>query len=305
VRTLRFDFHYTTDGWRISEVNSDVPGGYAEASVFPKLVADCVPSAKPAGNPAAQWANAMTSTVAESGTVALLSAVGFLEDQQVIAFLAIHLQQRGIETVLLHHPEQLTWKSRKASAMSRGKHIGLGAIIRFYQGEWLARSADRNSWKRFFVGGETPITNPGSALLTESKRFPLTWDGLSTEMSTWRKLLPESRDPRDTGWQMGDDWVLKLSFSNTGDEVYVRELMNEQAWSSLCRRVRKNPSQWIAQRRFQPVAVASAVGPVFPCIGVYVIDGRAAGAYARASTYPVIDYAAMDVALLIRDGANV
>lgn len=32
VRTLRFDFHYTPDGWRISEVNSDVPGGYTEAS---------------------------------------------------------------------------------------------------------------------------------------------------------------------------------------------------------------------------------------------------------------------------------
>ncbi|MCL4192911.1 MAG: hypothetical protein KJZ87_14350, partial [Thermoguttaceae bacterium] len=25
-RVMRFDFHFTTDGWRISEVNSDVPG---------------------------------------------------------------------------------------------------------------------------------------------------------------------------------------------------------------------------------------------------------------------------------------
>src|SRR5690242_548564 len=28
-RLMRFDFHPTPDGWRVSEVNSDVPGGYA------------------------------------------------------------------------------------------------------------------------------------------------------------------------------------------------------------------------------------------------------------------------------------
>ena len=28
VRVMRFDFHYTDEGWRISEVNADVPGGY-------------------------------------------------------------------------------------------------------------------------------------------------------------------------------------------------------------------------------------------------------------------------------------
>jgi hypothetical protein len=28
VRVMRFDFHLTTRGWQISEVNADVPGGY-------------------------------------------------------------------------------------------------------------------------------------------------------------------------------------------------------------------------------------------------------------------------------------
>jgi len=37
IRFMRFDFHPTTDGWRISEVNSDVPAGYPEASVLPAL----------------------------------------------------------------------------------------------------------------------------------------------------------------------------------------------------------------------------------------------------------------------------
>jgi glutathionylspermidine synthase len=120
VRTLRFDFHYSTDGWRISEVNSDVPGGYTEASAFTELAANCVTHRMPAGNPAFQWANAMMSTIAGRGHVALLSAVGFLEDQQVTAFLASQLEQRGVETILLHHPGQLNWKSGHALTTLRG-----------------------------------------------------------------------------------------------------------------------------------------------------------------------------------------
>ena len=304
VRTLRFDFHYSTDGWRISEVNSDVPGGYTEASAFTNMVADCVPDAKPAGDPTIMWADTMMSVVGERGNVALLSAVGFLEDQQVTAFLANRLHERGVEAVLLHHPAQLKWRSGRASTVARGRQIALDAIVRFYQGEWLAKSGSQCEWQWLFARGKTPVTNPGSALLTESKRFPLTWDGLSNGMNTWRSLLPESCDPGDQRWQVGDEWVLKMAFSNTGDEVHIRELMSPEAWNGICRMVQKNPERWIAQRRFQPVAIVSDLGPVYPCIGVYVIAGRAAGAYARLATRQVIDYSAMDAALLIHGGRN-
>ena len=37
IRLMRFDFHPTTEGWSVSEVNSDVPGGLAEASVLPRI----------------------------------------------------------------------------------------------------------------------------------------------------------------------------------------------------------------------------------------------------------------------------
>ena len=36
IRLTRYDFHPTKEGeWAISEVNSDVPGGFAEASLLP------------------------------------------------------------------------------------------------------------------------------------------------------------------------------------------------------------------------------------------------------------------------------
>lgn len=305
VRVLRFDFHYTAESWRISEVNSDVPGGYTEASCFPELMAACFPRTRPAGNPANRWTDAMISVSGERGRVALLSAPGFLEDQQITAFLAGKLHERGVETFLLHHPAQVSWKRRCASIVSSGKQIEIDALVRFYQGEWLAKLPASCMWKRFFAGARTPVSNPGSALLTESKRFPLIWDRLQhSKMARWRTLLPACCDPADPQWKSSlwrpkDDWVLKAAFSNTGDAVYLSESMNVEAWQKLGRLVERHPEHWVAQQRFEPLALASDRGALYPCLGVYTIDGRAAGVYARAGAKQVIDYAAMELALLI------
>ena len=43
ARIIRFDFHHTDDGWRISEANTDVPGGLNEASGFARLMAPHYP----------------------------------------------------------------------------------------------------------------------------------------------------------------------------------------------------------------------------------------------------------------------
>ena len=43
---MRFDFHFTRDGWRISEVNSDVPGGLNESSGFERLMANTLRSVR-------------------------------------------------------------------------------------------------------------------------------------------------------------------------------------------------------------------------------------------------------------------
>jgi hypothetical protein len=49
------------------------------------------------------------------------------------------------------------------------------------------------------------------------------------------------------------------------------------------------------------MALDSPLGPVHPCIGVFTINGKTAGAYARISPQPVIDFSALDVALLLSD----
>lgn len=304
LRVLRFDFHFTADGWRISEVNSDVPGGYTEASCFTALMSEHVPGSRPAGNPAAAWAKAMCARVGERSCVAFLSAPGFAEDQQVTAFLAEQLHANHIRTCLIHHPCQLAWDSGIASTTVLGKRVLLDAIVRFYQGEWLSSLPSKSNWSCLLFGGNTPVTNPSQAILTESKRLPVIWDKLSNPMSTWRSLMPQSCDPRDCDWKSDDSWVLKAAYSNTGDDVYIREALSREAWTKVCHTVVKNPGYWVAQRRFHSVPVSSGSGPIYPCVGVYTIDGHAAGAYVRASSKFVTDFEATDVALLITEDGN-
>ncbi len=297
-RVMRFDFHPTPQGWRISEVNSDVPGGFSEASHFTALMAEHYPHLTAAGNPGADWSDALAEAAQPLGVVALLSAPGYMEDHQVIAFLAARLRERGCRTCSAR-PEQILWHGGMAHLDTPWHRGPAGAIVKFYQAEWLARLPESCGWKNFFRGGKTPVTSPASAVISESKRFPLVWDKLSRSMPTWRALLPETRDPRDTPWPRDDAWLVKTAFCNTGDTVSIRELMRPADWLRTRLAVRLSPNRWVAQCRFESVPVATPNGLQHVCVGVYTVNGRAAGAYARLSPKPLIKFAASDVALLL------
>jgi glutathionylspermidine synthase len=296
ARVIRFDFHWTTDGWRISEANADVPGGFTEASNFTRLMAEHYPQARPAGDPGRRWADAIAAS-AGGGAVAMLVASGYMEDHQIVAYLANQLRSRGLEAHVCS-PSQMSWRDRGARLRCDWYDEPVAAIVRFYQAEWLAGLRHGTGWNYLFGGADTPVANPGTAALIESKRFPLVWRRLSTRMETWRRLLPETRDPRDVPWQRDERWVLKAAFCNTGDEVAIRP-MPEARWKKFARCARWFPSGWVAQERFETVAVATPLGMVRPCIGVYTIDGRAAGIYGRLAFGAVTDYAAVDVAVLV------
>ena len=294
-RAFRYDFHLTRDGWRISECNADVPGGYAEASAFTALMAQHYPETVVTGDPGAAWARAIAHA-AESADVALLSAPGYMEDHQVIHYLAKRLGELGVRARCLQ-PAHIRWEQ----GLGFIREAKLGAVVRFYQAEWLTKLPGDAQARHYFRGAQTPVLNPGTCITIESKRFPLVWDALSSRLTCWRRLLPESADPREVSWQKDDAWLLKTALCNTGDTVSARSLLPLAAWAKAARSARWFPGQWIAQKRFEPVPLATPLGAVFPCIGVYTIDGRACGAYARLSRGPIVDYAAIDVPLLLED----
>ena len=298
ARIMRFDFHPSDEGWSVSEVNSDVPGGFTESSRFAKLVADRTSDGAIVGDAGAAWVQAISAFVPSHGAVALLSAPGWVEDTQVVAHLASRLRARGISAHLAS-PHHLCWREARAHLDSEFCSGPIDAIVRFYQAEWIATLPCRDSWLPLFCGGRTPVSNPGSAALTESKRAPLVWSELDARTTTWRALLPETCDPRDARDLWRGDWVLKPAYGNTGDDVTVCAQTSRAAWCARVVAALARPRRWVAQRRFQSVAVDSPRGPLHACIGVYVIDGRATGAYARLSPSALIDYAAVDAAVLV------
>ena len=110
---------------------------------------------------------------------------------------------------------------------------------------------------------------------------------------------PVNRTERDAPWRSDAGWLLKTAFCNTGDTVSAASLTPANAWRKTQWLARLFPREWVAQRRFETTSIETPLGPMYPCIGVYAIDGRAAGAYVRLSHRPVIDYRAIDAALLI------
>lgn len=295
ARVMRYDFHPTPDGWKISEVNSDVPGGFNEASTFTQLIAGAFPGYTTAGDPLAALSAALAESAGEAGPVVLLSSPGHPEDYQVTAGIAAALRHQGVSS-LLAQPAQVTWRDGIASVGS----IRAGCIYRFYQGEWLYRVAPEIR-RPFFRSGRTPVCNPGSALLSESKRLPLLWSELSAATPTWRQLLPETTAPFLPGARSAEEWLLKPAFCNTGEAVFGAGLASRGHRRLAQLHALIQPRRWIAQRRFQILPLSTPAGLVYPCIGVYTINGRARGLYGRFSSQPIIDYAASDVAILLHE----
>ena len=301
-RVMRFDFHPTPSGWRLSEVNADVPGGFSEATEFTRLMAERHPGLEPSGSPGPRWVDAILARSPPAATGALIYAPGFTEDLQVVSYAANLVRARGCRA-LLAQPQHLRWRDGVAHLECDWHRGPVHFVVRFFQAEWLPQLPRRVDWHPLIVGARTPVANPGTAILLESKRFPLTWDQLETPLSTWRRLLPETRElPRDPR-RTDASWMLKAAYSNNGDDVLNRELSPPAEWRRGTRSFALARRHGLAQRRFEPLSVDTPWGALHVCIGVYTVNGRAAGFYGRVSHGPIVDYRAADAAVLIGDDA--
>lgn len=302
ARVMRFDFHWTAEGWRISEANTDVAGGFIEAGGVTRLVAASYPNCCPAGDPGAALADAVRERVGAGARVGLMHLTVYTEDRQIMLYLARLLEERGLAVCLLS-PGQIRWRDGRAGVASDGYTGPLDLVVRFFPADWLPRLPATTGWGAFLVGGRTPVCNPAYAVMTQSKRFPLTWDRLTTPLPTWRTLLPETRSPRGVPDLADGDWVLKPALGHEGLDVGIARVTAPGEWRRIRRAASWFPSAWAAQRRFDVTPLPTPDGPLFPCLGVYVIDDRAAGAYGRMGVRPLIDHRSREVAVLVRPGA--
>jgi glutathionylspermidine synthase len=299
ARVMRFDFHFTENGWRISEVNADVPGGFIEASGFTQLMAARYAGTLAPPDPASLYAQSVVTRVGTSSTVGLVHATAYSDDRQVMQFLGRRLAHKGVRLIMAS-PEHIAWEKECAVVSSSFARERLDALVRFYPAEWLPNLRPRARWFHYFTNSRTPMSNPASALLVQSKRFPMVWSELSTNLPTWKAMLPETKCPSLVSNDLRN-WVVKAAFGRVGEHIGISGVTPERDLCSIHRAARRHPLQWVAQRRFWVVPVSDGTQDYYPSIGVFTIDGSTAGAYARIGRKPLIDDEAQDVAVLITD----
>ena len=299
LRSMRFDFHPTASGWRVTEANTDVPGGWREGASLPDLYQPFYTSLDCPESPLEAWGNGI-ETLAPTGQVVLLSASGYLEDQQVLRAFRSELMSRRIAASLIQTPAALDW-TRAGCCKLAGSHLPVSAIVRFYQLEWMCALPAGAGWRELLTNREIPVLNPVISAISENKRFALLFRETQA-CPGWRALMPECRDPREVGGTEWDEWVLKACYSSTGEQVIMVGDLPSRERQRVIRKFQRHPLQWVAQRRFSTLGLESCRGPVFPCVGVFVVGGRAAGAYVRLSTHQVTDCAALEAPLLIDRG---
>ena len=297
ARIMRFDFHFTPEGWRISEVNADVPGGFIEASGFTELMAEYYKGHLIPPDPTKAYVAAIRAVAGEGASIGLIHATAHCDDRQVMQYLGRQLEGSSMQALALS-PSHLKWESGSAQFTEPFSAVQPALLVRFFPAEWLPNLRS-SSWEPWFYGGRIPMSNPGTAILIQSKCLPLVWDELRTPLTTWRTLLPETKFATAVSAN-SPEWVFKPAFGRVGEDVAIAGVTEQRAYKEIIRDVPRHPRNWIAQRRFDTVPLETGGGLQYACLGVFTLDCRAVGAYGRIAAKPLIDHDAQDIAVLIR-----
>lgn len=298
VRLMRYDFHPTVEGkWAVSEVNSDVPGGFAEASLMPQKAINILGNYKYI-NFGEILIKAISDKLGQSGRIMLVHCTSYSDDRQVMQFLGDSLQEKGFE-VIYAAADHLKFIEKKAYSILDGNEGYVDAIVRFTPVEWLIQMKTRN-WHGYF-STETLSCNHPVAIYAQTKRFPFIWNELEengVSMKMWRELLPNTLEVRDAKGLEG--YIYKPVYGRVGENISIKEACTDSEYVKILKEVKKHPQKYIAQKKFESQKLQGINGEEFHvCLGSYAVEGEHAGYYARISPTPRIDSNAADIPVLI------
>ena len=300
IRLMRFDFHPTKDGWAISEVNSDVPGGLAEASVLPQIASKYFDGYQARKNIAKSLYDSFQEKTSKEASIAFVHATSYADDRQVMEFLSDYFKEQGYQTVLTA-PDHISFKQGRAYCNIDGMAGPLDGITRFYPLEWLTNLPKSSDWRGYYTT-ITPSCNHPIAIYTQSKRLPLVWEELGVDIPTWKELLPKTLDPKLVN-PKDSNWIFKPALGRVGEGISIREAITEKEGLRIEKLVGKQPEDWVAQKKFTSQPLINENGETYHlCVGVFTVDGKSAGFYGRISPYARIDDRAKDIAILVKGG---
>ena len=301
IRLMRYDFHPTVDGtWAISEVNSDVPGGFAEASLMPKEAMKFIKNKKYKSIDFSDiLTNAISKKVKKGGTVMMVHCTCYSDDRQVMQFLGDKLTEKGYK-ILYGAADHIRFKDNKAYSILCNNETELDGIFRFTPLEWL-KDIKPKRWSGYF-DTISPSCNHPVAIFAQTKRFPLIWNKLEEngiKLDYWRKLLPETIEVKNAKNKEG--YIYKPACGRVGEKISIKEACSDEEYQMILKDVKKHPKSYLAQKKFisKPLKIDDEEYHV--CLGSYTVDGKHAGYYARISKTSRIDSNAADIPVLIEE----
>lgn len=300
IRLMRYDFHKDIDSkWVVSEVNSDVPGGFAESSVLPDLARKTINMPELEYNSFGDnMLNAINNLLNRKGTIMMVHCTCFSDDRQVMQYMGDLLQKEGYD-VIYGAADHVNFKEKKAYCILDNNQKYIDLIFRFTPLEWLIQMKPRR-WDGYFDTITKSCNHPIS-IYAQSKRFPFVWDELENagiNMKTWKSLLPETFEVKEVKPQ--DEYIYKPVYGRVGERISIKEACKGDEYLRILADVKKHPKHYLMQKKFKSQPIKCDDGLEYHiCLGSYTVEGKHAGYYARMSPYPRIDSYAADIPVLI------
>ena len=302
VRLMRYDFHPTMeDKWAVSEVNSDVPGGFAEASFMPRAAMELLENERLSFiNFGEIMVDAMAEQVPQNGKIMMVHCTSYSDDRQVMQFLGDRLKERGFQ-ILYGAADHIRFKDNTAYSILDGNEGKLDAIFRFTPLEWLTDIKPKR-WQGYFDTTTVSCNHP-VAMYAQTKRFPLIWDTLEKQglsLNMWRELLPDTMEVKAAKGKEG--YIYKPACGRVGEKISIEEACRGDEYKKILSDVKRHPKKYLAQKKFHSRPLTGENGENYHvCLGSYTVNGAHAGYYARISTTPRIDSNAADIPVLIEE----
>lgn len=300
IRLMRYDFHPDINGnWVVTEVNSDVPGGFAESSLLPELARKIINNSElEFVSFGEKMIEVINKKLNKTGTIMMVHCTCFSDDRQVMQYMGDRLKKEGYK-IIYGASDHISFKYKQAYCILDGNEEKIDLIFRFTPLEWLIQMKPRK-WNGYFNTNTISCNHPIS-IYAQSKRFPLIWNELekaNIKMTTWKKLLPETLEVKNLGQKKG--FIYKPVFGRVGEKISIKEACRGNEYKKIMQDVKKHPKQYLAQKKFESLPLSGENEEKYHvCIGSYIIDGEHAGYYARVSEYPRIDSYAADIPVLI------
>lgn len=301
IRLMRYDFHPTRDqGWMISEVNSDVPGGFAEASLLPLLAIKTLRLNNHyySINFGEILAKAISKKVKKNGVIMFVHCTSYSDDRQVMQCIGDLMETYGFKSIY-GASDHVKFINKEAFSILDGYETKIDGIFRFTPLEWLI-DVKPKTWSGYF-DTITPSCNHPIAIFAQTKRFPLIWDLLeknNISLENWKRLLPKTVEVKKA--KENEEYIYKPACGRVGEKISIREACEEDEYKSILKDVKRHPKKYLAQKKFHSKPLKSPDGKYFHvCIGSYTVEGKQAGFYARISEKPRIDSNAADIPVII------